>query len=167
MLQALLADRCKLTLHRETKDLPVYALAIAENGPKLQEAKPGDTYANGIKGPNGHPGGPGNIRMGRGTLTGQALSMADFVRALSDQLGRPVLDKTGLTGRYDLNLQWTPDDSQLPMFKATGTPSASQSAASGSSLFTTMQDQLGLKLESQDSPVEILVIDHVEKPSEN
>ena len=167
MLQALLADRFKLTVHHETKELPVYALIIAENGAKLQQAKPGDTYANGIKGPNGHPGGPGNVRMGRGTLTGQALSMADFVRALSDQLGRPVLDKTGLTGRYDLNLQWTPDDSQLPMFKATGTPSASQSAASGSSLFTTMQDQLGLKLESQDSPVEILVIDHVEKPSEN
>jgi uncharacterized protein (TIGR03435 family) len=167
MLQSLLADRFKLTLHRESKELPVYALAIAENGPKLQEAQPGDTYANGIKGPNGRPGGPGNIRIGRDTLTGQALSMADFVRALSDQLGRPVLDKTGLTGRYDLNLQWTPDDSQLPMFKATGTPSASQSAASGSSLFTTMQDQLGLKLESQDSPVEILVIDHVEKPSEN
>jgi bla regulator protein BlaR1 len=167
MLQALLADRFKLTVHHETKELPVYALIIAENGAKLQQAKPGDTYANGIKGPNGHPGGPGNVRMGRGTLTGQALSMADFVRALSDQLGRPVLDKTGLTGRYDLNLQWTPDDSQVPMFKATGTPSASQSAASGSSLFTTMQDQLGLKLESQDSPVEILVIDHVEKPSEN
>jgi uncharacterized protein (TIGR03435 family) len=167
MLQSLLADRFKLTLHRESKELPVYALAIAENGPKLQEAQPGDTYANGIKGPNGRPGGPGNIRIGRDTLTGQALSMADFVRALSDQLGRPVLDKTGLTGRYDLNLQWTPDDSQLPTFKATGTPSASQSAASGSSLFTTMQDQLGLKLESQDSPVEILVIDHVEKPSEN
>jgi bla regulator protein BlaR1 len=114
MLQALLADRFKLTVHHETKELPVYALIIAENGAKLQQAKPGDTYANGIKGPNGHPGGPGNVRMGRGTLTGQALSMADFVRALSDQLGRPVLDKTGLTGRYDLNLQWTPDDSQLP-----------------------------------------------------
>jgi uncharacterized protein (TIGR03435 family) len=163
MLQALLADRCKLTLHRETKDLPVYALAIAENGPKLQEAKPGDTYANGIKGPNGHPGGPGNIRMGRGTLTGQALSMADFVRVLSDQLGRPVLDKTGLTGKYDLTLQWTPDDSQLPGLKQ----AEPQPPPSGSSIFTAIQAQLGLELESQDSPVETLVIDHVEKPSEN
>jgi bla regulator protein BlaR1 len=163
MLQALLADRCKLTLHRETKDLPVYALAIAENGPKLQEAKPGDTYANGIKGPNGHPGGPGNIRMGRGTLTGQALSMADFVRVLSDQLGRPVLHKTGLTGKYDLTLQWTPDDSQLPGLKQ----AEPQPPPSGSSIFTAIQAQLGLELESQDSPVETLVIDHVEKPSEN
>jgi len=167
MLQALLADRFKLTVHHETKELPVYALAIAENGPKLQEAKPGDANANGIKGPNGHPGGPGNIRMGRGMLTGQALSMADFVRALSDQLGRPVLDKTGLTGKYDVTLQWTPDDSQLPMFKQTGTPSAPPPALSGSSFFTVIQEQLGLELESQDSPVETLVIDHVEKPSEN
>jgi bla regulator protein BlaR1 len=168
MLQALLADRFKLTLHRETKDLPVYALAIAENGPKLQEANPGDTYASGINGPNGHPGGPGNIRMGRGTLIGQALSMADFVRALSDQLGRPVLDKTGLTGKYDLTLRWTPDDSQLPMLRETeSTHSAPPPAPSGSSLFTAIQEQLGLELESRDSPVETLVIDHVEKPSEN
>jgi bla regulator protein blaR1 len=168
MLQALLADRCKLTLHRETKDLPVYALAIAENDPTLQEAKPGDTYANGIKGPNGHPGGPGNISMGRGTLTGSALSMADFVRALSDQLGRPVLDRTGLTGKYDLTLQWTPDDNQLPMLRETESiHSAPPPAPSGSSLFTVIQEQLGLELESQDSPMEILVIDHVEKPSEN
>jgi bla regulator protein blaR1 len=168
MLQALLADRFKLTVHHETKELPVYALIIAENGAKLQEAKPGDTYANGIKGPNGHPGGPGNVRMGRGTLTGQALSMADFVRALSDQLGRPVLDKTGLTGKYDLTLQWTPDDSQLPgLREAEGTHSAPPPAPSGSSLFTVIQEQLGLELESQDGPVETLVIDHVEKPSEN
>jgi bla regulator protein BlaR1 len=168
MLQALLADRFKLTLHHETKELPVYVLVIAESGSKLQEAKTGDTYANGIKGPNGHPGGPGNIRMGRGTLTGQALSMADFVRALSDQLGRPVLDKTGLTGKYDLTLQWTPDNSHLPMLRETeSTHSAPPPAPSRSSLFTMIQEQLGLELESQDSPVETLVIDHVEKPSEN
>jgi len=168
MLQALLADRLKLTLHRETKELPVYALAIAENGPKIQEAKPGDAYTNGIQGPDGRPGGPGNIRMGRGMLTGQALSMADFVRALSEQLGRPVLDKTGLTGKYDLALQWTPSEGELPMLSRTeGTPSAPNFAPPGSAIFTAIQDQLGLELESQDSPVETLVIDHVEKPSEN
>ena len=168
MLQALLADRFKLTLHRETKELPVYALVIAGNAPRMQEAKPGDIYANGLKGPNGRPGGAGNMRMGPGELTGQALSMADIVRMLSEQLGRPVLDKTGLTGKYDLTLRWTPDDSQLPMLKQTagarGTP---QSAPSGSSIFTAIREQLGLELESQDSPVETLVIDHVEKPSEN
>jgi bla regulator protein BlaR1 len=168
MLQALLADRFKLTVHRESKELPVYALVIAESGPKIQEAKPGDTYVNGIKGPNGRPGGPGNIRMGRGMLTGQALTMADFVRALSDQLGRPVLDKTGLTGKYDLTLHWTSDDSQLPMLREPeGAHSAPPPAPSGSSLFTVIQEQLGLELEPQDSPMEILVIDHVEKPSEN
>jgi bla regulator protein BlaR1 len=168
MLRALLADRFKLTLHRETEELPVYVLAIAETGPKIQEAKPGDAYTNGIKGPDGRPGGPGNIRMGRGMLTGQALSMADFVRALSEQLGRPVLDKTGLTGKYDVALQWTPGESELPMLSRTeGTPSAPNFAPPGSAIFTAIQDQLGLELESQDSPVETLVIDHVERPSEN
>ena len=167
MLQALLADRFKLALHRETKELPVYALVIAENGPKLQEAKPGDTYPNGIKGPDGRPGGPRNMRMGRGMMAGQALPMADIVRALSDQLSRTVLDKTGLTGRYDLTLQWTPDDSQLPMFNESESHTATQPAPSGPSIFTAIQEQLGLELKSQDSPVETLVIDHVEKPSEN
>jgi len=168
MLQALLADRFKLTLHRETKQLPIYALAIAENGPKIQEAKPGDTYANGIKGFDGRPGGPGNIRMGRGMLTGQALSMADFVRALSELLGRPVLDKSGLTGKYDLALQWTPGEGELPMLsRAEGTPSGPNFAPPGSAIFTAIQDQLGLELESQDSRVETLVIDHVEKPAED
>jgi bla regulator protein BlaR1 len=168
MLQALLADRFKLTLHRETKELPVYALVIAENGSKLQEATPGDTYPNGIKGPNGRPGGAGNIRMGRGLLTGQALPMADIVRALSEQLGRPVLDKTGLTGKYDVMLQWTPDESQLPMFKeADGINTAPPPTPSGSSIFRAIQEELGLELRPQDSPVETLVIDHVEKPLEN
>jgi bla regulator protein blaR1 len=106
--------------------------------------------------------------MGRGMLTGQALSMAYFVRALSEQLGRTVVDKTGLTGKYDLTLQWTPDESQLSMVKETeGIHNAPQPAPSGSSIFMATQEQLGLELESQDSPVETLVIDHVEKPSEN
>jgi uncharacterized protein (TIGR03435 family) len=167
MLQALLADRFKLTLHRETKELPVYALVIAANGPKLQEAKPGDTYPNGIQGPKGRLGGAGNIRMARGMLTGQALPMADFARALSEQLGCTVLDKTGLASKYDLTLQWTPDDSQLPMFEEAESHSAAQPAPSGPSIFMAIQEQLGLELNSQDSPVETLVVDHAEKPSEN
>jgi len=137
--------------------------ALVEGGMKL----PGDTCLNGIKGLNGRPGGPGNIRMGRGMLTGQALSMPDFVRALSEQLGRTVLDKTGLAGKYDLTLQWTPDDSQLPMLKEKeGTPSAPQPAPSGSSIFTAIQEQLGLKLEPQITPMEFFDIDHVEMPPE-
>jgi uncharacterized protein (TIGR03435 family) len=171
MLQAVLADRFKLSLHRESKDLPEYMLVIAKNGSKLQESKAGDIYPNGITGPDGLPLGPHMMRMGGGQLTGQALSMADLVRLLSQRLGRTVLDKTGLTANYDFTLQWTPDESQAPMLKGTeggqqGTDSAPSPKSSGPSIFTAIQDQLGLKLEFQKVPMEILVIDHAEMPSE-
>ena len=175
MLQALLADRLKLTIHRESKELPVYALVIAKNGPKLQEAKPGDTYLNGIKGVDGKSG-PGRISVqngvgGRTELKCQAVPVAELVELLSDQLHRTILDKTALTGKYDITLEWMPEEGS-PMFRGTeggqqetnNTPSPEASAPS---LFTAIQEQLGLKLEPQKAPVEILVIDHVEKPSEN
>ena len=97
--------------------------------------------------------------------------MADIGRLLSQQLGRTVVDKTGLTGHYDFTLQWTPDESQGPMFKGAEGGQAPASApppdSSGPSIFTALQEQLGLKLESQKGAVEILVIDHVERPSGN
>jgi uncharacterized protein (TIGR03435 family) len=172
MLQALLADRFKLTVHRETKDLPVYALVIAKNGPKLQKAKPGDTYADGFKGIDGLPAGPHNMVLrGRGEFKAQAQPISALARALSHALGRPVLDKTGLTGEYDIALQWTPE-SQTPMFKGTesgqqNNDSGRSADSSGPSIFTAIQEQLGLKLESQKGSAEMLVIDHVDKPSEN
>ena len=172
MLQALLADRFKLAIHRETKELPVYSLVVDKNGLKIQEAKPGDTYPNGIKGPDGK-GGAGMMMMnGRGSLTGQGVQIANLVRVLSRQLGRSVVDKTGLTGKYDFALKWTPDESQGAMLRAPagGQPGAGGAPppdSSGPSIFTALQEQLGLKLESQKGPVEILVIDHVERPSEN
>ena len=170
MLQALLADRFKLTIHRETKELPIYALVVAKNGPKLQEAKPGDTYPNGFKGPGGR-GGRGMMMMGQGELTGQGLHIADLARQLSQQLGRSVVDKTGLTGLYDFTLKWTPDN-QMPMPGGAGdggrgSDGSASTDSSSPSIFTAVQEQLGLKLESQKGPVEVLVIDHVEKPSEN
>jgi uncharacterized protein (TIGR03435 family) len=164
MLQALWADRFKLTLHHGTKELPAYKLVVAENGPKLQEAKPGETYANGIKGPDGRPAGPGMVVMGRGIVTAQALPAAEIARLLSDQLGLTVVDKTELKSKYDFTLLWTPVDGQLPGFKE---QASSQSASSAASLFTLIQEQLGLKLEQTNSPVEILVVDHAEKPSED
>jgi bla regulator protein blaR1 len=171
MLQGLLADRFKLTIRRETKELPVYALTIGKNGPKLREAKPGDTYPNGIKGPDG-VGRAGFMRMGRGELTAQGLSVSSVVRLLSQQLGRTVIDKTGLTGNYDFTLKWTPDESQGGMLRGPEgsrpqTESAPEPDSAGPSIFTAIQEQLGLKLESQKGPVEVLIIDHVEKPSEN
>ena len=169
MLQALLADRFKLAVHHDSKELSIYALVVAKNGPKLHEAKPGDTYPNGIKGPDG-VGRGGIMRMGRGQLTGQALPLSALARLLTDQLGRTVVDKTGLPGNYDFTLQWTPDESQGAMFRGPDTgPQGSAPSAdpSGPSLFTALQEQLGLKLESQKGPVETYVIDHAEKPSEN
>ena len=165
MLQALLADRFKLTTHRETKELPIYSLAVAKGGPKLHEAKPGDTYPNGIKGPNGRPGGH-LMRMGRGELTAQSIELAQLGHLLSEQMGRTVIDNTGLKGHYDFTLKWTPDRSTPMLSGATGSDSAPL-PDSGPSIFTAIQEQLGLKLESQKGPVELLVIDHVEKPSEN
>jgi uncharacterized protein (TIGR03435 family) len=172
MIQALLADRFQLTLHRETKELPVYALVVAKNGPKLHQAKPGDTYPNGFKDPDGKPGAGMMFMSGRGgPVIAQGLPIANLVRLLSRQLGRTVLDETGLMGNYDFTLQWTPDESQGSMFKgAEGGPapaSAPPPDSSGPSIFTALQEQLGLKLESRKGPVEILVIDHVEKPSAN
>lgn len=120
MLQALLANRFNLTIHRETKELPVYALIVAKGGPKIQEAKPGDTYPNGMKDLNGKGHG-GVMGFGRGRLTGQGVPMAFLARMLSHrQLGRPVVDQTSLTGKYDFTLQWTPDESRAPMFSGSG-----------------------------------------------
>jgi len=158
MLQALLGDRFQLTLHRETKELPVYALVIAKKGPRLQETHPGDND-------------PTGMTFGRGLLKGEGVPIALLVRHLSQQrLGRPVLDKSGLTGKYDFTLQWTPEENRAPMFKGTrdgGQGPDSPPDSSGPSIFTAIQEQLGLRLESQKGPVEVLVIDHVERPSEN
>jgi len=171
MLQALLAARFRLTVHRETKELPMYALIVAKNGPKLHEAKPGDTYPNGIKGPDGI-GRQGLMRTERGRMMGQGLDMPFLAQLLTQQLGRTVLDKTGLTGNYVFTLQFKPDDSQGAMFNglASGLKSPADTPSpdsSGPSIFAALEEQLGLKLESQKGSVEILVIDYVEKPSEN
>src|SRR6266480_44725 len=151
MLQVLLAERFKLSLHRETKELPVYALVIAKGGPKLHEAK------------------HSVMRLGRGELTSHEVGIALLARALSRQLGRPVLDKTGLPGYYEFTLHWTPEESQTFIgFDGTIIPdNARPPDSSWPSVFAAVQEQLGLKLESQKGPVEILVIDHVERPSEN
>ncbi len=178
MVQSLLADRFKLRLIHETKELPVYALVIPKNGPKLQEAKSGDTYPSGIKDLEGR--GHGNVVRvepiggGQLNLTAQAITIETLVRLLMDAriLDRTVLDQTGLKGRYDFTLQWTPDQGQRAMLMGPeggkpGTDNTPPPDSSGPSIFTAIQEQLGLKLESQKGPVEFLVIDHVERPSEN
>jgi bla regulator protein BlaR1 len=172
MLQSMLADRFKLTLHHETKDLPIYALVVAKNGPKLQEspAAPEDSAPPGSPTPNG-PQPRHSIRMGRGQLTVNAQSLDMFAELLSHQLGRVVVNKTGLKGYYDFTLKWTPDESEAQMSGGPGGGPDARPApapdASGPSLFTALQEQLGLRIDAQKGPVDTLVIDHVEKPSEN
>ena len=169
MLQSILQDRFKLKAHTETKQLPVFELFVAKGGPKLKEATPGDTYTNGIKGPDGVARG-GMMRVGRGQATGQALPMTSVVNMLSQQLHRTVIDKTGLTGKYDLELTWTPEEGEgmgHPPPAGDAQRADPSSDSSGPSIFTAVQEQLGLKLQSAKGPVETLVIDNVEKPSEN
>lgn len=172
MLQTVLADRFKLAFHWETKVLPVYALVPVKKGSQINQAKPGDTYPNGIKDLEGQ-GHADIIRFGRGLLIGQGVSITVLVRMLSQQqLGRHVLDKSGLTSKYDFTLQWTPDVTQGARLKALDggeqpADSAASPETSGPSLFTAIQEQLGLKLQPEKDPVPILIIDHVERPSEN
>ncbi len=126
-----------------------------------------DTYPNGMKDLEGH--GHGDImRFGTGILTGQGAPITFLVRMLSQQqLGHPVLDKTGLKNNYDFTLQWTPQENRTPTVGQQGTENTPPPESSGPSIFTAIQEQLGLRLEPQKGPAEVLVIDHVERPSEN
>jgi uncharacterized protein (TIGR03435 family) len=185
MLRSVLTDRFNLSLHRETEQLPVYALVIAKDGPKFREAVPGDTYPNGITGLGGRPIGTGIFEPERGKIIGQGVSLSTLVDVLSQQdLGRTVQNKTGLPGNYDFTLQWTPAarkssaNSQQANFNNYGEFfNALNNLNAGAhvqipdsslpSIFAAIQEQLGLKLEPRTTPLEVLVIDRAEKPSEN
>ncbi len=177
MLQALLADRFQLAFRRETKELPIYALVIARKdgklGPKLIEAKEGGcVMPDPTKPPRPpEPGkrpplGCGGMMMGINRLNAVSIPLANLAQILSRTLGRTVTDKTGLTGKFDITLEWTPDESQALQLPPDA-PKPPPSDASGPSLFAALPEQLGLKLESQKGPVEIFVIERAEKPSEN
>lgn len=171
LMLPLLQERFGLKFHHETKDVTVYALVVAKGGPKLKEARPGDTYPNGLKGPDG-AGPTGVMRMGPGQMTDQAMPIANLVRQLSLLLGSTVIDKTNLTGKYDFTLEWSPDEEVGPMIRPPGGGpppggGATSSDSSGPSLFTALQEQLGLKLEARKEPVDAIVIDHIEQPSPN
>ncbi len=170
MLQSLLADRFGLKLGHETKELSVYALTVAKNGPKFHQSAAPDSQTLGASPPR-----RGIMMNGRGQLTVMDAGLDMFANVLSHQLGRIVLDKTGLKSKYDFTLNWTPEPGEGRMMPGGGPEPGREGpggappppAASGPSLFTALQEQLGLKLESQKAPVDILVIEHVEKPSEN
>jgi uncharacterized protein (TIGR03435 family) len=155
LLESIMTDRFKVVTYRETRELPVYDMTVAKSGLKMTEAKPGDTYPNGMKSPDG-VGRGGMMRAGRGTMTAQGVPMKNLVSFLGANVQRPVIDKTGLTGVYDMELKWTPEDAP-----AGGTDET------GPSIFTALQEQLGLRLDASKGMVETLIVDHAEKPSED
>jgi uncharacterized protein (TIGR03435 family) len=185
MIRSLLADRFKLVVHNETKEQTIYALVLARSdgklGPDLKKSEVDcaalTANARG-RGPIPPPGPPQpgermpcGIRIGPGNLSASGGSLAQFAQSLGMFVGRVVVDKSGLTGGYDINLTWTPD--QMPQ-RAPGTPGDQPIRVNGvdidpngPSIFTAVQEQLGLKLDSQKGPVEMLVIDRAEKPIEN
>jgi uncharacterized protein (TIGR03435 family) len=166
MLRSLLEDRFQLKLHREIRESSVYALEVGRGGLKMKPSA--DQTSADVSGPSPPGAGPnhGAIRIGAGSLIGNAVTMPLFTRMLSQRLDRTVVDKTNLAGRFDLQLQWTPDVGETP-FSPGGDVLPPAVDSSGVSIFTAVQEQLGLKLESQKGPVEMFVIDSVEKPSGN
>lgn len=163
-LQTLLEDRFNLAVHRETRELPVYELTVAKGGAKLQpptcipRASTDVTVAPG-KSMRDYCGW-GGWGIGRYEFTDG--NMSNLAGGLSGMLERIVVDKTGITGRFHLQLTFAPDDS-VRRFPDLPAPPPGDAP----NIFTALQEQLGLKLESAKGPVEVLVIDHVEKPSEN
>jgi len=148
MLRTLLADRFKLVIHREQRPLNGYRLVVAKSGVKAQPSAPDRSSV-------GHSQ--------RGRIEAESYTMAQLALKLSEVLQKPVLDTTGIDGKFDLKLEWTPDNMQAKP------PSADQrgDATDSLSIFVALQEQLGLKLEAVKVPTEVLVIDSAEKPAQN
>jgi uncharacterized protein (TIGR03435 family) len=144
MLRPMLADRFHLQFHFESRMLPAYALSVVKSGPRLNPIEPPDDQD------------PGNIHTAPGSIIADYAPIAPLLDALSVQLDRPVVDRTGLTGRYTFALHFAPAQA-----------STNAQTESGPSIFTAIEDQLGLKLESTKTPIPVLVVDHIERPSAN
>lgn len=181
MLQALLEDRFQLRVHRETRDLPVYTLAAAKSGLKLGTPRDGDCTVAGSNPAPPQPKASGQPRLlpcGRvmarislptARLAGAHVEMADLTRVLSDLLWRPVIDKTGRTAKFDMEVEFAADDA-LGILAGPYRPDVPPSAPAEpgkASIFTAIKEQLGLKLEAGKAPVDVIVIDRIERPSGN
>ena len=142
-LQSLLTERFQLVIRRETREQPAYALTVAKSGPRLKESA--DQSKSGFLG------------RGRSQITSRGSQLPLFAQYLAIDLRRPVVDRTGLTAHYDFHLEWTPETAG----------SASENRDPGASIFTAIQEQLGLRLESIKAPVDLLVIERAERPVEN
>jgi uncharacterized protein (TIGR03435 family) len=154
MFQPLLRDRFQLSLRRSTKELPAYALVVGKDGPKLADRGKADN--------------PQDMRMsgGSGLMVGQRIPVSILTEVLKSVVGRPIRDETGLTGYYDFRLQWDPADTVPPGGNDNGGAPGTTDHTEPS-LFTALKEQLGLRLESRKGPIEILVVDRAEMPSEN
>jgi uncharacterized protein (TIGR03435 family) len=165
MLQTLLAERFKLSAHKENRPSTGYTLVIDKNGPKLKESKEGSTFMAGI------PRGARVIRRGGGGIKA-ILTMEELAKFLSRQVGGPVVDATGLKGEYEIDLSWSAGPA-LEQRETTGAAAESRMQGDGPAtpmgdLFSAVRESLGLKLEARKTPVEFLVIDHIERvPTEN
>jgi uncharacterized protein (TIGR03435 family) len=159
MLQALLADRFKLALRRETRELPVYELVAAKNGIKIAPLKEGSCIApDPQKPPSSRPGDPpprlcNNLRMTKGGIEAVGVDMTRLANTLAAALRRTVINKTGFAGVFDLHFEYAPVEDTTDSTRP--------------SIFTALQEQLGLRIESTKGPVEVLVVDRVQRPSEN
>lgn len=161
MLQKLLADRFKVVVHHEARQFPLYALTVAKGGPKFQETKPKDLESGPVYGVTCM-----HTRSGGGVIEMHGCTMTQFASSLSSQgendLGRRVVDQTQLTGYFTVALQWTPVDATN-----SSTTQLSAPESSGPSIFTAVKEQLGLELKPIKGPLDTIVIDHAEMPSEN
>ena len=168
MVQTMLADRFKLSLRQESKEFPILEILIDKNGPKLHEAKPGDTYSNGLKDGNG-AGHEGMMSFDGTHLTAQGVKLDNLASFLSGHLNELVQNKTGLNAKYDFKLEWSQEaDRPRGPQQAGGEPEGtSADGNAGTPLFTAIREQLGLKLESQKSAIPVYVVESVEKPTEN
>lgn len=162
MIQALLADRMRFAFHRETKEVQTYSLTVEKGGPKFQASKPT------ADDPNLRRGGRWAVTNHDGlvTLTGERIEIVSLIRMLTLQSHRPVIDKTtGLAGKYDMTIRFVPEDGQV---ETPGGPTPLEAPDPlGPDLVSAVRDQLGLKLQLGKGPVEIIVIDHIERPSGN
>jgi len=175
-LQTLLEDRFKLAHHRETKELPIYELNVAKGGLKLQPLKEGDCITRDVTKPLALAPGQklsdfcGYAGFGRGSYENTTATMKSVAGALSTVVGRMVVDKTRITNTFHIRLTFVPDESTVPIPSPLGVGDSARPLAGsdpGPNIFTALQEQLGLKLESAKGPVDVLVIDHAERPTDN
>jgi uncharacterized protein (TIGR03435 family) len=175
MLQSLLEDRFQLKVRIETREVPVYAITLPKGPARLPEAKEGGCREMDPSKPLPPPPPPGQFPptpcggffMGPNHLEGGKISMTQLVNALTNILGQPVIDKSGFTGTFDVKLDFTAEGTAFRAGPAPAGLPAPNFDNSGPTIFTALQDVLGVKLESTKGPQETLYIDHVEKPSEN